>query len=122
MSLAVLTDGRLASGGADGKVKLWPEDGGGEPVLLAHASSVEALAVMADGRLASADEEGKIKLWPKRGTGEPLVLSHGSEVRALAALADGRLASVATTARSSCGPMWGRVSRWSSRMAARSGP
>jgi len=29
--LVVLADGRLAGGGKDGKIKLWPKDGAGEP-------------------------------------------------------------------------------------------
>ena len=39
-SLAVLADGRLASGGDDGQIKLWPKDGTGEPVVLPHGSPV----------------------------------------------------------------------------------
>jgi WD40 repeat protein len=62
-SLAVLADGRLASAGLDSKIKLWPKDGTGEPVVLSHGSHVDALAVLADGRLASAGADGKIKLW-----------------------------------------------------------
>ena len=53
LSLAVLADGRLASGGKDGKIKLWPKEGTGEPVVLSHGSPVWSLAVLADGRLAS---------------------------------------------------------------------
>jgi hypothetical protein len=92
-SLAVLADGRLASGGEDGKIKLWPKDGTGEPVVLTHGARVSSLAVLADGRLASGGDDGKIKLWPKDGTGEPVVLTHGARVTSLAVLADGRLAS-----------------------------
>ena len=92
-SLAVLADGRLASGGLDGKIELWPKEGAGEPVILSPGSPVRSLAVLADGRLASGDFDGNIKLWPKEGTSEPVVLSHGGSVRSLAVLADGRLAS-----------------------------
>jgi WD domain, G-beta repeat len=92
-SLAVLADGRLASGGQDGKIKLWPKAGTGEPVVLTHGAGVNSLAVLADGRLASGGDDGTIKLWPKAGTGEPVVLTHGAGVNSLAVLADGRLAS-----------------------------
>src|SRR6516165_7667511 len=93
LSLAALADGRLASGGDDGTIKLWPKEGAGEPVVLSHGDPVLSLAVLADGRLASGVRDGAIKLWPKDGTGEPVVLSHGSSVYSLAVLADGRLAS-----------------------------
>jgi WD domain, G-beta repeat len=55
-SLAVLADGRLASAGWDGKIKFWPKDGTGEPVVLAQGSAVLSLA--ADGRLASGGLDG----------------------------------------------------------------
>src|SRR5919199_562536 len=61
LSLAVLSDGRLASGGRDGTIKLWPKDGAGEPVVLKHGGPVRSLAMLADGRLASGDNSG-IKL------------------------------------------------------------
>ena len=93
LSLAALADGRLASGGDDGTIKLWPKEGAGEPVVLSHGDPVLSLAVLADGRLASGVRDGAIKLWPKDGTGEPVVLSHGSSVYSLVVLADGRLAS-----------------------------
>ena len=63
MSLAMLADGRLASGGDDGKIKLWPTDGTDEPVVLSHGSWVYSLAVLADGRLASGGGDGNVKLW-----------------------------------------------------------
>jgi hypothetical protein len=55
--------GRLASGGENGQIKLWPKDGKGEPVVLENSTMVTSLAVLADGRLASGDPEGQIKLW-----------------------------------------------------------
>ena len=91
-SLAVLADGRLACGGADGKIKIWPKEGTGEPVVRSHGDyyQVLSLAVLADGRLASGGADGTIKLWPQEG--EPVVIPHGSWVSSLAVLAEGRLA------------------------------
>lgn len=87
----MLQDGRLASGGADGKIRLWPRDGTGEPVVLSQGSMIVSLLVLADGRLVSGGADGKIKLWPKDGAGEPAVLSHGSLwVESLAVLAAGQ--------------------------------
>jgi len=86
LSLAVLPDGRLASGGTDDKIKLWPKDGSGEPVVLTHGVEVSSLAVLPDGRLASGGTDNQIKLWPKDGAGEPF----------LAVLPEGRLTSDGT--------------------------
>ena len=113
-SLAVLADGRLASGGYDGLIKIWPQDGVGEPVIVGSGSRPpRPLVVLADGRLASG-EDGQIKLWPRDGAdGEPMILSHGSQILALVVLPG-------------CGPTsqrWGwrpgvelgRVTAWASR-------
>jgi hypothetical protein len=67
LSLTVLADGRLASAGQDGNIKIWPKEGTGEPLVLSHGG-VGALAALADGRLASAGDYGTIKLWPKDGS------------------------------------------------------
>ena len=92
-ALAVLPDERLASGDYDGKIKIWPKEGEGDPVVLSHGRKILALAVLTDGRLASGGEGGEIKLWPKDYTGEPVVLSNTFTVYALVVLPDGRLAS-----------------------------
>ena len=105
VALSVLPDGRLASGDVDGRIKLWPVEGWGEPVVLEHGDNVGALAVLPDGRLASGGGDGRIKLWPAKGGGEPLVLNQGSAVHALAVLPDGRLAS---------GDVDGRIVFWPS--------
>src|SRR3954447_21812079 len=55
----------------EGLIKLWSQDGGGEPVILKHGSTVGSVAVLTDGRLASAGKDGLIKLWPQDGRGSP---------------------------------------------------
>ena len=95
VALAVLHDGRLASGSQDHTIKLWnPASSACEATLQGHTDSVEALAVLADGRLASGSRDHTIKLWnPTRGVCETTLEGHTGWVAALALLADGRLAS-----------------------------
>jgi WD40 repeat protein len=95
-----LAHGRWVSGGYDGKIKFWREDGTGEQVAFSNGSPVWSLAALPHGRLASGGQDGSIKLWPKEakeGMGEPVILSRrGPGVSSLAVLADGRLASADT--------------------------
>src|SRR5262249_54830085 len=91
--LAVLSDGRLASGGEDGTVRVWDPHKGEPLALRGHGGPVFALAALPDGRLASGGEGGAVRVWgPHKG--EPLALQ-GPEgpVFALAVLPDGRLVS-----------------------------
>jgi hypothetical protein len=46
--LALLADGRLASGGLDRTIKLWPGKGEGAPVVVPQGSEVKPLAALAD--------------------------------------------------------------------------
>ena len=105
LALAVLVDGRLASGGLDGKIKLWPKDGMGAPEVLSRGISVRSLTVLTDGRLASGGDEGNITVWSKEGADEPTILPQGGQVLALAVLADGRLAG---------GSSDGKIKLWTS--------
>jgi WD40 repeat protein len=69
-SLAVLSDGRLASGG-HAAIKVWPKDGAGQPLILKgkdYPLNVFSLVALPDGQLASAgwdilvlDRNGKVE-------------------------------------------------------------
>jgi WD40 repeat protein len=62
-ALAVLPDGRLASGSADNEVRLWnTRTGKCEAVLRAEGGLGRSLAVLPDGRLAAGTPAGKILL------------------------------------------------------------
>ncbi|SEN02997.1 WD domain-containing protein, G-beta repeat-containing protein [Stigmatella aurantiaca] len=94
LSLAALDDGRVASGGADGRIQLWSSDGSAPDVLPGHTGWVWALAALPGGWLASASEDGTVRLWRTSRPHETLSsVPAGAPVRALAVLPDGRLVS-----------------------------
>ena len=96
-AVAVLPDGRVVSGGGDGRIRLWdpavPDVG---PVELGHHdAAVWAVAVLPDGRVVSGGGDGRIRLWdPAVPDVGPVELGHHDRwVVAVAALADGRVVS-----------------------------
>ena len=94
-ALAMLGDGRLASGSDDNSIRLWdPATGTCERVFEGHQGWVRALAVLGDGRLASGSFDDTIRLWDAAtGNCERVIEGHQGPVMALAVLGDGRLAS-----------------------------
>jgi len=103
-SLAVLADGRLASGDAAGELRLWEtaECSGGDATTVLQSSfpgsEVRALAPLPDGRLASAIDNvwPYFEVWDVRGVlpkaTSPATVACGGGVLALAALAGARVA------------------------------
>ena len=86
---------RIASGGTDRTVHLWPSDLSGQPVILhGHADHVYEVRFSRSGdRLASADRGGSIRLWNLDETlAQPQVLrGHESYVNPVCYSPDGRL-------------------------------
>ncbi|MCQ4160722.1 hypothetical protein NON00_12375 [Roseomonas sp. GC11] len=90
-ALAVAEDGRVATGGENPELRLWPAD------LIAplaalhwHQGPVQALAALPGGGFASAGEDGRVALWPTAwGNGitapERVLEAHAGPVTALAA-------------------------------------
>ena len=91
-AVAFLGDGRVASGGEDGRIALWKQ-GAQEPdtVLSGHQAPIVTLALSPDGKtLASGSWDHTVRLWPLGG-GEPRVLSgHSQNVNGIAFTPDGQ--------------------------------
>jgi cytochrome c len=91
-AVAFLKDGRIVTGGEDGKLAIWKP---GVPVpertFEGHTAPIVALAVSPDGNtIASASWDRTIRLWPVAG-GAPRVLEgHSQNVNGVAFTADGR--------------------------------
>ena len=102
--LAVLDDGRLASGSLHAMIQIWDlAMGACVATLEGHEHSVESLAVLEDGRLASGSSDQTINIWDL-GTDEWVATLEGHDdptnprgtVWSLAVLESGRLASGST--------------------------
>ncbi len=91
-AVAMLPDGRLVTGGEDGKIAIW-RPGAPQPqtVLEGHKAPIVGLAVSPDGKtLASASWDHTIGLWPLSG-GEPRMLEgHQQAVNGVVFTRDGR--------------------------------
>ena len=91
-AVALTPDGRIVTGGEDGKIAVW-QAGSSAPqrVLSGHVAPIVSLAVSPDGAtLASASWDRTIRLWPLNG-GEPRVLEdHQQNVNGVAFTPDGK--------------------------------
>lgn len=105
LCLAALPDGRVASGGADGRIELWSAAGESEGALGGHDGWVWALATLPGGRLASASEDGSIRIWRLADRACLATWAHPARrsMQALVSLSDGALIS---------GAQDGSVHRW----------
>jgi cytochrome c len=91
-AVAVAPDGRIITGGEDGRVAIW-QPGAAAPatVLEGHTAPIVSLAVSPDGTtVASASWDRTIRLWPLAG-GEPRVFEGNAQnVNGVAFTPDGK--------------------------------
>lgn len=92
LCLVPLPEGGVASGGADGVIRLWSSEGASLGTLHGHTGWVWALAPLEGGLLASASEDGTVRLWQGGSEAAPPARI-GAPVRALASLPSGELVS-----------------------------
>lgn len=91
-AVALLSDGRAATAGADGRIAIWTA-GKPEPdtVLQGHEAPISALAASPDGAtLASASWDRTVRLWPLAGGAARALEGHTQNVNGLAFSPDGR--------------------------------
>jgi WD40 repeat protein/tRNA A-37 threonylcarbamoyl transferase component Bud32 len=85
---------RVASGGEDCEVHLWPVTAGGEALILrGHTGWINGVAFQPGGDLlASVSEDGTVRLWDiKAGKPHgPALIDHGRPVRCVAFSPDGK--------------------------------
>jgi WD40 repeat protein len=112
--VALTRDGKtLATGGADGQIKLWDLASWQRRVTLAgYAGPIQCLVFTPDGALvASAGADGVVKLWDTAGRHEPVRLGGFQRpVRCLVVSSDGRWLAAADE--------WSQIRVWDLRTYA----
>jgi WD40 repeat protein len=92
-AVAFADDGRLATAGADGTVRVWTPGVEVPQVLEGHRGFVWAVAWSASGLLASAGDDRSVRIWNRTGLQVLALEGHHARVRSIAWSTDGRLAS-----------------------------
>jgi cytochrome c len=91
-AVALLPDGRIVTGGADGHIAIW-RPGAQKPMrrLDGHTAPIVGLAVSPDGRtLASASWDRSVRLWPVSGVKPRVLQGHRDNVNGVAFLPGGK--------------------------------
>lgn len=67
--VAHTAEGNIVSGGMDGKLCLWPRQGGDPGEVQAHTGSISALKADAAGKVITGGYGGALRIWDCRGSG-----------------------------------------------------
>ena len=115
-AVAVLPDGRVVTGGDDGRVLVWdPDDPGAGPVELGrHDGGVSAVAVLPDGRVVSGGDDGRVRLWDVQSSSPGSLLACSAYALATSLSPSG--------ARLFIGHARGGISCWEVRAATQNTP
>lgn len=91
-TVARLSNGRIATGGRDGAIRLWNEEGSLQSVLTGHRKSVLGITEVRPGRLVSVSRDRSLRIWDlETQSCVRSVSAHGAAILALATDGDGRL-------------------------------
>lgn len=95
-AVAELPQGRVATGGQDGRVAVW-DPGAREPQRLVVAGSAPVVGLVADGNdLVAALRDGRLVRLPLDGAAPSSFAAHRDRITGLGRLPDGSLVSVGT--------------------------
>lgn len=96
-AVAALANGRVASAGQDGRVRVWNTAVPTAPVIELghHEGAALALAVLGGDQVVSSGEDRLVRVWDTNAPGRPATElgRHSGDVRGVAVLADGTVAS-----------------------------
>jgi len=91
-AVAIFKDGRLATGGEDGKIAVWkPGEPAPSQTFEGHTAPIVSLAVSPDGStIASASWDRTVRLWPVAGGTPRILQGHSQNVNGVAFTSDGK--------------------------------